>query len=271
MNPHNLDRLAAELLHAYDHAQLVAQPSQRGPFTNADGYAVGARLTALRRARGERTIGRKIGFTNTTLWEAYGVDRPMWAHVYAGTVLDAPGQAAEISLARAIAPRIEPEVVFGLREAIPADVTDPAALLDHIAWLAPGFEIVDCHYAGWRFSSADCTADFGLHARLVVGQRLPVEGIAQLAEQLAHFTIVLRRDGEALASGGGANVLGSPLHALGFLVETLTALGAEPLAAGEIVTTGTLTPALDIAPGQTWQSVFSGLPLPGLTLRLTYS
>ena len=55
MNLHNLDRLAAELLDAYDHAQLVAQPSQRGPFTNADGYAVGARLTALRRARGERT------------------------------------------------------------------------------------------------------------------------------------------------------------------------------------------------------------------------
>ncbi len=55
----------------------------------------------LRRARGERTTGRKIGFTNE--------------------------------------------------------------------WLAPSFEIVDCHFAEWKFKPADSAADFSFHWRLVAG------------------------------------------------------------------------------------------------------
>jgi 2-oxo-3-hexenedioate decarboxylase len=263
-------RVARELLDAYDHARLIDPPSRRGPFAVADAYAVCAELVALRRARGERTVGRKIGFTNTGIWAEYGVDRPMWAHVYAGTVLRAPGGAATLSLAGMVAPRIEPEVVFGLAAPVEPGTTDPSELLRRIAWLAPGFEVVDCHFPGWRFTSADCTADFGLHARLAIGPPLAVApGAADaLVEQLARFTLALWRDGEVAATGGGANVLGSPLLALGYLVETLAAQGGEPLAAGEVVTTGTLTPALPIRPGETWRWEAAGIPLGGLALTL---
>ena len=40
----------------------------------------------------------------------------------------------------------------------------------------------------------------------------------------------------------------------------------EPLAAGEIVTTGTLTAAMPIRPGEVWSSEYAGLPIDGLTL-----
>ena len=43
----------------------------------------------------------------------------------------------------------------------------------------------------------------------------------------------------------------------------------DALAAGEVITTGTLTAALPIAPGETWTSEYGGLPVNGLRLILT--
>ncbi len=44
----------------------------------------------------------------------------------------------------------------------------------------------------------------------------------------------------------------------------------EPLAAGEVITTGTLTAALPVRPGETWSSGYEGLPgVTGLTLAFT--
>jgi len=60
----------------------------------------------------------------------------------------------------------------------------------------------------------------------------------------------------------------SPLMAARHLVRVLGAQQLfEPIHAGEIVTTGTLTPALSIRAGETWTTNLSGIDLPGLTLR----
>ena len=53
----------------------------------AEAYAVAAEIRARRQARGERVVGRKIGFTNTTIWPLYGVSAPMWNFVYDSTVV----------------------------------------------------------------------------------------------------------------------------------------------------------------------------------------
>jgi 2-oxo-3-hexenedioate decarboxylase len=66
----------------------------------------------------------------------------------------------------------------------------------------------------------------------------------------------------------GANVLGSPLASLGYLVELLRKQPeAPPLRAGETITTGVLTDAHPVAPGETWRTEISGLPLRGLTIE----
>ena len=40
-----------------------------------------------------------------------------------------------------------------------------------------------------------------------------------------------------------------------------------PLAAGEIVSTGTLTRALPVKPGETWMTKLKGIALEGVSLR----
>jgi 2-oxo-3-hexenedioate decarboxylase len=232
-------------------------------------YRVLHEIERRRVADGWRPVGRKIGFTNRTLWPRYGVYQPMWAHTWRETVQHAPAGHAVVSLARMVEPRIEPEVVFGLRGPVP--LTDDARhALDAVDWIAPGFEIVQSHFPRWKFTAADCTAAFGLHAALVVGPRLPLADTERdrLASLLPAFELTLRNGERVVDRGIGSNVLDGPAHALVHLARVLAAQPeAAPLAAGEFVTTGTITDAWPMAPGDTWSSDYGTLGLPRLTLR----
>jgi 2-oxo-3-hexenedioate decarboxylase len=261
--------IASRLIAAHDQATMLEPISAGDPaFDVAAGYDVLREIEARRMASGWRPVGRKIGFTNRTIWPRYGVYLPMWAHVWAHTVHHARDHCATLSLAAFVQPRIEPEVVFGLKDRVPAN-GDAAAVLASIEWIAPGFEIVQSHFPDWKFAAADCTAAFGLHGALVVGAPVPVTGRnrALLAETLPRFALTLRRSGEVMDEGVGANVLDSPALALAHLARVL---GGQPqfpeLAAGEIVTTGTITDAWPVSKGETWSSDYGTLGLPGMTL-----
>src|SRR5262245_35731855 len=97
----------------------------------AEAYAVTAAVRRSREARGEHVVGRKIGFTNTTIWEEYGVHAPIWGYMYDTTVFDLAGLSGGFDVAHLLEPRIEPEIVFGLARAPQAGM-DERALLDCI-------------------------------------------------------------------------------------------------------------------------------------------
>ncbi len=262
--------IARELLHALDGAAVLPPVSSRHPeFSWRDAYAVAAAQVALRRARGEQTVGRKIGFTNRNIWTQYNATSPIWAHVYDTTLIPARDNHADLSLRGSVAPRIEPEIAFGLQTPVPAGCKTPEEVLRCVAWYAPAFEIVDCHYPGWKFTGPDAAADFSLHWRLIVGTPVPVDArtVAELARQLRDCRVTLERDGTVMDRGVGANALDHPALAIAFLAGVLaTQPQFEPLAAGEIITTGTLTAALPVAAGETWTSRFEGIGLAPLSL-----
>jgi 2-oxo-3-hexenedioate decarboxylase len=270
----HIESIARELLEALDRGKTIAtNVESKTGFGWEQGYQVGAALLKLRRARGEKPLGRKIGFTNRNIWAEYGATAPIWAHVYDRTVVVAERHRAAISLKGSARPRLEPEIAFMLKAPLPAGITDPVRILERIEWVAPSFEIVDCHFADWKFHSADSAADFALHWRLVVGAPQPIlpHEMPALAMQLHDCRVTLKRNGEVRDRGVGANALGHPASALAHLAEVLSRQPQfGPLAAGEIVTTGTLTAALPVRPGETWSSDYEGLPgVTGLTLAFT--
>ena len=60
-------------------------------------------------------------------------------------------------------------------------------------------------------------------------------------------------------------LLGNPLAAVTHLQGLLAAQGPQALIqAGEVVTTGTVTDAHAVSPGQTWSTRLEGIGLPGL-------
>src|SRR6185436_12083320 len=99
--------LEEELIELDDAPREVAPFSQRYPgLTPAAGYAAARRLHEHRLAQGWQPVGRKIGFTNRTLWERYGVHEPLWGWVYDRTIIHAQGDRAEVSLTGLVQPRI---------------------------------------------------------------------------------------------------------------------------------------------------------------------
>jgi 2-keto-4-pentenoate hydratase len=258
--------IATGLLAALDQTrQIQTLTGQIDGFGIADGYRVAGELRRLRVARGERPVGRKIGFTNRGIWHEYGVFQPIWGDVYATTLHDVqPGATVRISHLRE--PRIEPEIVLGVdRDLLPGMAI--ADIEGSIAWVAHGFEIVQSAFPGWKFAVADCIADGGLHGALAVGPRhmLAPGERPGLAAALAGLNVSLSRNGQPVDTGVGANALDGPVHALRHLVEALaTEPDGLPLRAGDLVTTGTLTRAFPIAPGETWSTAVSAYPLPGL-------
>ncbi len=263
-------KLAKELIELHDQPRLVAPFSTRYPgLTVESGYAAARRLHAHRLARGWQPAGRKIGFTNRTLWDRYGVHEPMWGTVYDHTIIFSEKNYAAVPLAGLVQPRIEPEICFKLKSRPPV-TKDPQALLECIEWIAHSVEIVQCHHPEWKFAIADCTAGNGLHGRLILGTPVEIHRIAGLAAALPFLKVTLKKGGEVKDRGVGSNVLGSPLLALAFLIEVLSGQKeSPPLQAGEIVSTGTLTDAHPVAPGERWSTDFHGFAVRGLEIEFT--
>lgn len=265
------DAIAENLLATLAARRQIAPLTDGDPgFDLAAAYRVTAAVRARREARGERAVGRKIGFTNTTIWDEYGVHAPIWGFVYDTTLFRHAYLDAPFDLSPLVEPRIEPEIVLALGRT-PEPGMDETALLGCVSGIAHGFEIVQSLFPGWRFRAPDTIAAFGLHGALLVGETTPVTATtaADWLARLARFDIALSRNGGVEDRGRAVNVLGGgPLAALRHLVEVLARdPDNPPLEAGEIITTGTLTRALPIAPGESWSTELFGLPLAGITVR----
>ena len=267
MTDTSIDALAQRLLTALDRNERTSLPStEPGGLPLERAFAVAQRLAQRRIARGERPRGWKIGFTNRSIWERYAVHAPIWGPVWDSTATLLDSTQASVSLAHLSQPRLEPEVVFGFARAPVAGMSLPE-LQACLAWVAHGFEIVHTHFADWRFTMPDTVADFGLHGRLLVGTRVDVQGWQTLAADLAALQVDLSCDGVVKDRGVGSVVLDGPLHALQQWIDAMAVATPDwRVSAGEFVTTGTITDAWSLAPGQCWQTRLSDARLCALTL-----
>jgi 2-oxo-3-hexenedioate decarboxylase len=249
----SLDAIAAEVFSAIKAARPISSFSSRpGGLAVGDAYRVTPLVRRMYEARGAKAVGRKIGFTNRTIWSQYGVYAPIWGYVFDRTAYDLATVEA-IPLRAFAEPLIEPEIVFGL-SAAPSAEMDETDLMSCIEWVALGFEIVQSIFPGWKFAAADTIAANGLHGALLIGPRHPfVPHAAEWQRTLSDFEIDLSCDGKVVDHGRASNVLDGPLSALRHLVKLLAndPINSQ-LAAGEIVSTGTLTKAMPVAPGQVW-------------------
>jgi len=264
-----LQAIAAEAFAALDTGRQISSFSARiSAFDLDDAYRVTATIRQMRETRGEMPVGRKIGFTNRTIWTEYNVYEPVWGYVYNRTVHNLAEIGDTFSLMGFAEPRIEPEIVFKLA-LTPAPDMDETALLACIDWVGHGFEIVQSIFPGWKFSAPDTVAAFGLHGALLIGPRHSIAAHSEeWSRTLSTFEIDLKRDGTVADHGRALNLLGGPVSAMRHLVDILARDQFNPpLAAGEIVTTGTLTRALPVSAGETWTTGLTGLALDGICVR----
>lgn len=226
----------------------TAVPQLGEPLTLDQAYAVQRQSIARRLARGETRAGVKMGFTSRAKRAQMGVDDVIWGRL---TSAMRTAEGDTIALNRFVHPRVEPEIAFVLKRALPAQVSAAEALAA-IEAVAPALEIIDSRYRDFRFSLTDVVADNASSSAFVLGNP------ARPDCDVANRGMILSMNGQALEIGSSAAIMGHPLRAL-IAAARLAADAGEPLGEGDIVLAGGATAAIALAPGAWIELEVAGL------------
>jgi 2-keto-4-pentenoate hydratase len=222
-------------------------PDACRPRSLAEGHAAQAALGAL---AGE-AIGWKIAATSASGQRHIGVAHPLAGRLFArfaeadGARLDAGPMHMRVA---------EPELAFRFARDLPARerAYARAEVLEAVGALHLAIEVPDSRFQDFAAAGApQLLADDACAGFFVAGPSVP--GWRDL--DLPALACAIARDDGERHEGAGANVLGDPVAALGWLVEDCRARGVG-LRAGEIVTTGTCARPMPIAPGRSVTATF---------------
>lgn len=257
----DLEALASQLHDARRSARIL------NPFTDDDpsldveaGYAIQDLGIDLRCAAGELLVGAKLGGVSRAvrLCET-GIGGPWYGWLTDAMLLDL---GEELQVARYRQPRVEPEIAFILDRDLDDPATTTADVMAATAAVLPALEVLDCHFADCGVRLADMVADNGAAARFVLGPT-PVE-IGSI--DLRTMGCVFECNGELVATATGAEVLGHPAAAVGWLVRRLAARG-RGIESGMVVLSGALTTAVHVRAGDVVTASFDRIGELQLTCR----
>ena len=159
-----------------------------------------------------------------------------------------------ISISPFIHAKVEPEIAFIFDKEVKGPSVTVADILAATAYIAPALEIIDSRFQGFSFTLPDAVADNSSSSRFMIGERFykPDQFNLQL------MGMVFRKNGEVLATGAGAAVMGHPARALAWMANRLHKVG-QSIQPGEVVLSGSLSGAATIAPGDHFSVSFDGI------------
>lgn len=217
-------------------------PPALKPAGRSAGYAI---QRHLERHSSDPRAGWKIAATSEAGQRHINVDGPLAGRILAEKI-HPPGATISIGTNRM---RVaEPEFAFRLALDLPAGsgpVTREAAVAA-VDTLHLAIELPDSRFSDFTaVGGPTLIADNACARELVVGPPVSADWRAlDLSAHAVHATVGDRYERD----GVGSNVLGDPRDALAWCLTELGRLGID-LAAGEIITTGTCVPPLEIEPG----------------------
>jgi 2-oxo-3-hexenedioate decarboxylase len=252
MNTWTVDRAATELLEAED--TRIA----RGPITDdwADldlrtAYAIQDETLCRRVERGESVVGVKLGLTSRVKQQRMGISSPLVAWLTDAMTLPA---GAPIPNGALIHPRVEPELVFVMKERLSGPGVTAAQAMSAVGHVHAGMEIIDSRYRDFRFTLPDVVADNASSGRYLTG---PV-GLPPEELDLSLEACLVEVDGVVVDSATGAAVQGHPAEALALAANVLAERGMS-IERGWIVLTGGMTDAVALGPKAAVRMHFSNL------------
>lgn len=246
------DAVATELLACESERRDRDKFTDEWPELDVDtGYRIQDETLRRRLARGESLVGVKLGLTSKAKQERMGVDQPLVAWLTDAMVLQ-PGDP--VPQGALIHPRVEPEIVFVMRERLEGPGVTAEQALAAVGEVLAGAEVIDSRYRNFRFTAADVVADNASSGAYVVAPT----GLAPTDLDLVAEEVLVEVDGEVVDKATGAAVLGHPAEALALAVNELARRGLA-IEAGWTVLTGGMTDAVVAAPGTTVTCRFATL------------
>lgn len=248
---------AARMREASDHIYALWRQGRRTgalapalrPSTRGEGYAI----QALLESRSARPLyGWKIAATSLAGQRHIGVAAPLAGRLLAEQVSPS---GATLSLGDNLMRVAEAEFAFRMARTLAprAEPYAQAEVMAAVGGLHPAIEVPDSRYDDFvTAGEAQLLADNACADRFVIGPAAP-ESWRGL--DLSVHPVRADVSGRYGREGSGANVLGDPRIALTWIANELSGIGV-PLAAGQVVTTGTCMPPLEIQAGDTVSADF---------------
>ncbi len=226
-------------------------PAHR-PQTRAEGYQV---QQALFNATQDSTYGWKIAATSVAGQKHIGVTGPLAGRLLNGRRLK-PG--AHVSMQGNVMRVMEAEFAFhigqdllGGSHVLSQDEVMASVDALHLAIEIPNSRYTDFEHVG----EASLIADFACAGHVVIG---PEVTTAWRSKALPLHEVQVCRQGEVVAHGTGANVLGDPRLALTWLANELISNGMH-LKQGDTVITGTCVVPVPVNEGDEMLADFGDL------------
>ena len=242
LTPATIAQLAEHLDNCQRNAQDTPKITDAHPDMDwDDAYAIQDAILARHLGRGARVIGLKAGLTSHAKMKQMGVETPVFGFlVDEFSVLE----GAEIKVSELIHPKVEPEIAFVLKHALRGPGCHIGAVLAATDFVMPGIEVIDSRYRDFKFDLKSVVADNTSASRFVVGG----QPLRPNELDLRTVGVVLEKNGEPVALGAGAAVLGHPAAAIAMLANHLAARGQE-IPAGSLILSGGITEAVAVAAG----------------------
>lgn len=239
-----------QFLAAREHHQHVPPPSETRALSVPEAYEIQDRLREALLARGERLIGWKVAFTTRAFQLTYQVQEPASAFLLASGV---SASGMEVPVTRFATLGVEAELAFIMRQDLTGPGVSPAHVLRAIDGVLPALELVDIRVSGTP-TGLDLIAD-GLGASAIV-LGAPLTPMANL--DVALEGLVYEHNGAIAGTAAAAEVMGSPLNSLTWIVNNLGARGLG-LRAGDVVMSGSISMMLRPKAGDTVRATFTRL------------
>jgi 2-keto-4-pentenoate hydratase len=257
----SIAELAAQLDQAMQTRQPIAPFSESLGLTSVpDAYAIQAQWTALRAARGEKVVGRKIGLTSLAIQKQLGVSEPDFGSLWESSHYTAISSRADIPASDFVQPRMEGEIAFLIGRPLCGPHVTPQEVLAATDALALVVEIVASRIADWRIKLVDTIADNASYGGFVLG---PWDRRLRTAD-LRLLGMTISKNGEPAAEGVGAAAMGHPALSVAWLANKLSEFDVS-LQPGDVVLSGGITPMQPVAPGDLFTIHLTGQP--PLTVR----
>lgn len=243
----------SELSNAFIQAQKSVTPitnpiDQYPNMTIAEAYSIQQTTYQTRIKNGDTVVGGKIGLSSKIMQEVFNTDQPIYGSLFSSMVAL---EGEPISIGSMIRPLIEGETAFVLDTDLKGPGATVGKAMASIAGIIPAFEIADSRSKEKPKAAQDLIADSSLASKVILGGQItPIDEI-----DLRHIGVVLEQDGEVIATGATAAVLGNPIHSLVNLVNKLAEYDIG-LSAGDFVIPGTPHPAVPAVAGSCYRATF---------------
>lgn len=255
----DLEILARELWQARRDGHTIALPAEAPSL--AEAYRVQDAIAAL---AASRRAGFKVGSTSKAAQARLGTTEPGAGPVLERFCFRDAGGGVQVAVWPAHHLHVEAEFAFEMQAVTPrAQEWSRSEVVRAVRAFRPALEIVGTRYQTGLtgLGRALTTADGGVNVALIAGPATDAWQDLDLAAQPVRLAI----DGKQVAAGCGADALGHPLNVLQWLLAHLGRRGIT-LEAGEIVSTGTCTGLVPVAPGNHLHADFGALGRVGAQL-----